>query len=216
MVLLILYIPSVLVALGILFMARRAALGPRVRYALATLMLPVVVLFAGWAIAGGDPSMGVALTVLFFGFVVVPAGLGRMFVRRYPSVSPAQETNVNPRRDPLVTDVAGQESDGAGHESDSGHGNDVAPRQDDRARAMRLAFMVHTPGAMLLGLGLAERLGNSDPLLSWFENGWVVDGMLLLGVVLIAISTRMILATVFGPSSKARDSGSLGRRNPRL
>ncbi|WP_017926066.1 hypothetical protein [Thioalkalivibrio sp. HL-Eb18] len=209
MVLLILYIPAVLVALGILFLARRAALGPRVRYALATLILPVVVLFAGWAIAGGDPSMGVALTILFLAFVVVPAGLGRMFMRRYLSVSPTQEMNVTPDRDPLVTDVAERESD-------SRHGNDLTPGQDGRSRTMRLAVLVHTPGAMLVGLGLAERLGNSDPLLPWFENGWVVDGMLLLGVVLIAISTRMILATLFGPSSKARDSGSLGRRNPRL
>ncbi|WP_026278966.1 hypothetical protein [Thioalkalivibrio sp. ARh3] len=209
MVLLILYIPAVLVALGILFMARRAALGPRLGYALATLILPVVVLFGTWAIAGGDPSLGTALVAVLLSFLVVPAGLGRMFVRRYPSVSPTQETNVTPGRNPLVTDVAGQGSD-------SRYGNDVAPGQEDRSRAIRLAFMVHTPGAVLLGLGLAERLGNSDPLLPWFENGWVVDGMLLLGVVLIAISTRMILATMFGPSSKARESGSLGRRNPRL
>ncbi|WP_018158516.1 MULTISPECIES: hypothetical protein [unclassified Thioalkalivibrio] len=209
MVLLILYIPAVVVALGILFMARRAALGPRLGYALATLILPAVAFFVTWAIAGGDPSLGMALVAVLLSFLVVPVGLARMFLRRYPSVSPTQETNVNPGWDPLVTDVAG-------HESESHPGNDADPGQDGRSRAMRLAVLVHTPGAMLLGLGLAERLGNSDPLLPWFENGWVVDGMLLLGVVLIAISTRMILATVFGPSSKAGDSGSLGRRNPRL
>lgn len=209
MVWLILYIPALAVALGILFLARRAALGPRLRYALATLMLPVVVLFAAWAIAGGDPSLGMMLAALFLGFVVVPAGLGRIFVRRYPSVSPTQEMNVSPCRDPL-------ETEGAGHESDLRNGNDAVPEQDVRSRTIRLAILVHTPGAVLLGVGLAERLGNSDPLLPWFENGWVVDGMLLLGVVLIAISTRMVLAAVFGSSSRARDSGSLGRRNPRL
>ncbi|WP_018137581.1 MULTISPECIES: hypothetical protein [unclassified Thioalkalivibrio] len=209
MVLLILYIPAVLVALGILFMSRRAALGPRLGYALATLILPVVVLFVTWAIAGGDLSLGMVLIAVLLSFLVVPAGLGGMFLRRYPSASPTQETNVTPGPDPRVTDIAG-------HESESSPSNDAAPGQDDRSRAMRLAALVHAPGAVLLGLGLAERLGNSDPILPWFENGWVVDGMLLLGVVLIAISTRMILATMFGPSSKARDSGSLGRRNPRL
>nr|WP_155983863.1 MULTISPECIES: hypothetical protein [unclassified Thioalkalivibrio] len=52
--------------------------------------------------------------------------------------------------------------------------------------------------------------------MSWFENGWMVDGMLLLGAVLVAIPARMVLATLFGSPSKPRDVGNLGRRNPRL
>ncbi|WP_018950076.1 hypothetical protein [Thioalkalivibrio sp. ALMg11] len=212
MILLVVYSLAVLAALVMLLSRRRAALGVRVLYALATLVLPFATVLLAHALNGGEASGAGSFGVVLFAFFGSPLLMWWVFAYRHPAVAPEgpAERGVGPGSPPpeaamsAVTDDV-QESAVA-----------AAQHSTARAQVFRRAALVQTPGSLLLGMGLAEKLGGSDgPIFPFLANGWLVDGMLGLGAVLLAVSLRMIVAELRRASEPQRDADALGIRNPR-
>lgn len=209
MFLLVMYLPAALVALWMLF-SRRAGLGVRGLYALATLVFPAAVLVAALGLLGIESSGGGALGLLVFAFLAVPLLMAWVFVRRHPIAMPRIEGGRVPLSQSEETSVSAEmeEADVAA--------TDPCPQMAERIRVFRVAGLVQAPGSVMLGLGIAEKLTSGDePIFPFFANGWVVDGLLLVGGGLFAVSVGMILKELRRWPEPERDEGVLGTRNPR-
>lgn len=212
MILLVVYSFAVLAALVMLLSRRRAALGVRVLYAFATLVLPFATVWLAHALNGGETSGAGAFGLVLFAFLGSPLLMWWVFAYRHPAGGPEDtaERGIAPCSPP--PEAARSAAPDAVQESAVA----AAQRSTVRMHPFHRAALVQTPGSLLLGLGLAEKLGGTDgPIFPFLANGWLVDGMLVLGAVLFAVSLRMIVVELRRPSEPQRDADALGIRNPR-
>lgn len=228
MAFLIPYSLALVTALVMLFSRRRASLGVRISYAVLTLVLPFTILAVGFAFMGTEPD-GAKAVLALFAFFGSPFLVWWLFAWRNPVAETLRASARNAAPPPAsaaasvgdgraaAEDVPGGNPAGENpptEDAQAVHTRDAAA--DERLRGLRRAAFLHTPGAMLFGVALADKLSaDSRPLFPFLANGWLVDGMLLLGAVLLIWSIGMVMATLWRRPEPPRDSRTLGVRNPR-